>query len=182
MIIRSFASVITAISMLITGESIASGIIQTSDLSVKLSGNALTVEYSISELKEKYSSKTIKTQTPWSNGEQVIYRGISLSDLLNESPSLDHVKEIEGSAVNGYSTILSIKDIVAFNPLLALQRKCSKADMLKMKCDEGAYIPLATEDFGPIFLVWPYDSMPGSADPCDNSKWIWFFTGIRAID
>jgi hypothetical protein len=102
--------------------------------------------------------------------------------VLKENRLLERSQDIIASAANGYSAILSIKDVEDFQPILAVQRSCGESDVNRIHCEKGTFIPLGINDFGPFLLVWPTSSGSGGGALPDNSKWIWFLTGIRSVD
>jgi len=174
----SLALVLTAFA----GEVSASEFARLSVLSVVQREASLSTAYSADTLETRYSLRTIGTRTPWSKGEEIVYRGIPLADVLKENRLLEQSQDIVASAANGYSAILSIQDVEDFQPILAVQRSCGESDARRIHCEKGTFIPLGINDFGPFLLVWPVSSGSGRAASLDNSKWIWFLTGIRAVD
>ncbi len=149
-------------------------------LVIKNEAGQFKAALSLSDLKKSFKIKSIVTETPWSNGEKRAYRGYSLMDLVN-AEGWEHSSSIQGTAANGYALSISTAHIKTFNPILATEVGCTTKEAEAGLCRTGDYRPLSVSDFGPIFIVWPFDQLPGSVDPRDHSKWIWFLSEIRPI-
>jgi hypothetical protein len=83
----------------------------------------------------------VKTRNPWENG-RVAYQGVLLRDLLKYVKARGKVLEI--SALNDFTTEISVADAEKFNILLAYRR-------------EG--VDLTLRDKGPFFVVFPFSDV-----------------------
>lgn len=91
---------------------------------------------------EALGLESFTTSTPWFDGPQT-FQGVPMSRIMR-------VVGAQGSAVtaialNDYSTEIPMSDFTRFNVLLALKRN-------------GEY--MRVRDKGPLFIVYPYDSVP----------------------
>lgn len=147
-------------------------------LTVRNISDAVIRQYSMMDLALQFPNHQITTQTPWTNGEDRVYRGAPLLDILKQS-GINRATSIEGLAQNEFSAKISIADVKSFNPIIATEVACTTIEAETGKCNKGSFRPLTIQDFGPLFVVWPFDAMPSSADPHDHSRWIWFVNEIR---
>lgn len=90
-----------------------------------------------------------------------------------------NAKVIKGIAPNDYSARIDMDEIKRYNPIVASQIACNDVEAKAGKCHEGEFRPLEADDFGPFYIVWPFDSMPKAYDPGDHSRWIWFLTELQ---
>lgn len=82
-----------------------------------------------------------ETTTPWYNGP-VRFEGVRMQRLMQAvGASGEHVTAI---ALNDYTTNIPMSDFVRYGVLLAMKR-------------DGADMPV--RDKGPLFIVYPFDSM-----------------------
>lgn len=82
------------------------------------------------------------TTTPWYPGS-VRFDGVRMDRLLEVVGALGD--QVLAYALNDYTTELPVSDFAAYGVLLALKR-------------DGEYMPV--RDKGPLFIVYPFDSMP----------------------
>ena len=150
-------------------------------LSISDSSNQIVGELTKEQLSTKFKNKTITTQTPWSNGDLLTYRGPKVIDVLKDV-GLENAAAIEGYAANGFSAKLNMADVKNYSPILATEIECTADLIAKDKCTQGEFVALSVKEYGPIFVVWPFDQLPDAVDPRDHSKWIWFVTGIRSVE
>jgi len=83
-----------------------------------------------------------ETTTPWYNGP-VRFEGVSMSRLMQEVGATGET--VIAYAINDYSTEIPMEDFTRYNVLLALKR-------------DGQY--MSVRDKGPLFIVYPFDSLP----------------------
>ncbi len=142
-------------------------------------GGTATV-FTIAQLKAGFQEKTLKTPTPWSDGKEVSYRGVSLRDLLKDSKLL-YRTNVKVVAVDGYSTGLPTKLIKGLGPVVAFEVSCGADDVKAGVCaSEKDFRQLTDKDRGPFFLVWPYDKLPKTGDPHkDDAVWAWFVAAFE---
>lgn len=154
---------------------------------VNLDPNVLAVEgdpghprsiYREADLAKSFTPQEITTRTPWSNGVERTYRGYSLPEILAKNGLAD-VKVITGVAPNDFAARIDVRDIFKYQPIVASQIICDAAEARMGKCTEGRYRPLEADDYGPFFVVWPFDKLPKAYEPNDHSRWIWFLSELR---
>ncbi|MBR7539909.1 hypothetical protein KC221_27375, partial [Mycobacterium tuberculosis] len=73
---------------------------------------------------------------------------------------LANAKVIKGIAPNDYSARIDMDESKRYNPIVASQIACNDVEAKAGKCHEGEFRPLEADDFGPFYIVWPFDSMP----------------------
>lgn len=151
--------------------------------------NILTIEdeahkgpdkYPVDALRSRYQNVEIETRTPWSKeGEIVIFRGPRIADVLREH-GLDAGRSVQFIAYDNFTSEITLEEIEKYNPILAIDRACQEVDRTSGRCMPGQdFTPLAPEEQGPIFLVWPYEDLPAAYVPARNSIWVWFVVSIR---
>jgi hypothetical protein len=91
---------------------------------------------------ESLGMYTLETSTPWYNG-LVRFEGIRLQRLMQEVGA--EGDKVIAYALNDYSTEIPLSDFTQYEVMLALKR-------------DGQY--MSVRDKGPLFIVYPYDSMP----------------------
>ena len=91
---------------------------------------------------EALGTSELETTTPWYNGP-VRFEGVRMDQLMQEVGATGDTVVVY--AINDYSVEIPIEDFARYNVLLALKR-------------DGQYMPV--RDKGPLFIVYPYDSMP----------------------
>jgi len=136
------------------------------------------VRYTPADLQKYFQTDVIRTRTPWSGDRKLVYKGTPLLAILQRA-GIEGAAGVKLSAENGFAATISVDDIRLYNPIIASAVGCSDAEVASRKCLPDAFRPLSVQDFGPLFLVWPYDQMPASANPCDHSYWLWFLNEIR---
>lgn len=148
-------------------------------LSVEKEVGKPVVTYTAQELSKAFPPRIIETNTPWTNGAKVRYRGAPLKEVLSKN-GLSEAKIIEGIALDDYQAKLEMKEINTFDPIIATEIGCTDADRSSKACAVGQeFRPLTDADRGPYYVVWPYDQLPKASDPGDNSRWIWFLVALR---
>jgi hypothetical protein len=90
---------------------------------------------------EALGMSSFETRTPWYSG-QVTFEGVRMTALLDAVEAFGERALVV--ALNDYTTEIPISDFAKFNVLLALKR-------------DGNYMPV--RDKGPLFVVYPYDSV-----------------------
>jgi hypothetical protein len=148
-------------------------------LSVEKEAGKSIASYTAQELGKAFHAKIIETNTPWTNGAKIRYRGASLKEILAKH-GLSEAKFIEGIALDDYQAKLEMKEIDAYDPIIATEIGCSDADRSSAVCAAGQeFRPLTDADRGPYYVIWPYAQLPKASDPGDNSRWIWFLVALR---
>ncbi|MCV9909575.1 hypothetical protein OIV19_18400 [Brucella sp. HL-2] len=149
-------------------------------LHVEGKAGATLADYPIGALQNSFPSKVIETQTPWTNGKKVRYRGPALLDVLKKD-GLDSSALVTMLGLDDYQSKLEIAEIRKYGPIIATEIACSEAERTKADCSAGQeFRPLTDSDRGPMYIIWPFDALPKAADPGDNSRWVWFVVGLRA--
>lgn len=100
-------------------------------------------------------SVTFTTTTIWTEGEQT-FTGVPLSTLLQELGLVDGM--IEALAINDYSVNIPVKDALADQAVVAYQ--------LNGK-------PMSVRDWGPLWMVYPYESHPEYQNEVIYSRSVW---------
>lgn len=106
---------------------------------------------------------TIRTRTPWHQGEQV-FAGPSLLGLINHHGI--EGKLLLAEAINDYHSLIPIDELTPEHPILATRRN-------------GKTMPV--RDKGPIFIIYPYSSM-GKVQARILSQSVWQLVRLRATD
>lgn len=91
---------------------------------------------------EALGMSSIVTATPWYDGV-VRFEGVRMDALLRYVGATG--ESVTATALNDFSTDIPISDFSRFGVILALKR-------------DGIYMPV--RDKGPLFIVYPYDSLP----------------------
>lgn len=91
---------------------------------------------------EKLGMVSFKTTSPWYDG-LTTFEGIPLQKLMNYVGAKGSVVKV--TALNDYTTEIPLSDFDKYNVILALKIN-------------GKYMRI--RDKGPLFVVYPYDSMP----------------------
>lgn len=97
----------------------------------------------------------IVTSTPWTDGIKH-FEGIRLSDLLREVGASGQT--LHASALNDYQIEIPLSDADEFGVLIA------------MRIDGK---PLLRRNKGPLWIVYPRDSIPSLQDERYDSRWVW---------
>lgn len=71
------------------------------------------------------------------------WHGVPLSRLLERLPGARHPTELHLRALNDYSVVIPTSDIERYQPVIAYSR-------------DGQ--PMAVEAYGPLFLMYPFDT------------------------
>ncbi|MBA8904166.1 hypothetical protein [Phyllobacterium sp. P30BS-XVII] len=140
-------------------------------------GKPITV-YSLQDLENDFTYRDLTTVTPWTSGVARTYRGFSLTEILAKN-GMANAKIIKGIAPNDFSARIDMDEIKRYNPIVASEVQCTKSEAKTGKCEEGSFRALESEDYGPFYIVWPFDKMPRAYDPQDHSKWIWFLAVLQ---
>lgn len=91
---------------------------------------------------ESLGMESFETTTPWYNGP-VKFEGVRMQTLMQAVGATG--KSVTAIALNDYTTDIPLADFERYGVLLALKR-------------DGNEMPV--RDKGPLFIVYPYDSMP----------------------
>ena len=105
---------------------------------------------------EALGADALETSTPWHHGTQR-FEGVRLARLLDHVGA-DGLAALILHAMNDYTALVPLADVVRYDPLLALRRN-------------GADMPVA--DRGPLFLVYPFDKFPELDGPGFRARSIW---------
>lgn len=137
-------------------------------------------QYHVERLRSDFENVEIKTRTPWTkDGEVVTFRGPKIADVLRRH-ELDSGKSVQFIAYDNFTSEITIEEIRTYDPIFALDRACQDADRQSGRCAPSQdFTPLAPEEQGPIFLVWPYEKLPAAYVPARNSIWVWFVVAVR---
>jgi hypothetical protein len=93
------------------------------------------------DMLEALGMTSFETKTPWYGGP-VNFEGVRMTALLDAVGAFGDRALVV--ALNDYTTEIPVDDFSRFNVLLALKRN-------------GDYMPV--RDKGPLFIVYPYDSL-----------------------
>lgn len=91
---------------------------------------------------ENLGTVSFQTSSPWYNG-RTTFTGIPLQKLMDYVGAKGSVVKV--TALNDYTTIIPLSDFKKYNVILAVKIN-------------DKYIRV--RDKGPLFIVYPYDSMP----------------------
>lgn len=97
----------------------------------------------------------IVTSTPWTEGVKR-FEGIRLSDLLRQVGA--NGQTLHAVALNDYRVEIPLSDADEFGVLIAVRM-------------DGK--PLLRRDKGPLWIVYPRDSIPSLQDERYDSRWVW---------
>ena len=104
---------------------------------------------------EKLGMVTFQTTSPWYNG-RTTFTGISLQKLMDYVGAKGSLVKV--TALNDYTTEIPLSDFKKYNAILALKIN-------------GKYMRI--RDKGPLFIVYPYDSMPELNNQIYYSRSAW---------
>ncbi|MEX3021714.1 molybdopterin-dependent oxidoreductase [Kluyvera sp. STS39-E] len=104
---------------------------------------------------EKLGMESIQTTSPWYNG-RTTFTGIPMQKLMDYLGAKGSILKV--TALNDYTTVIPLSDFKNYNVILAL-----KVD--------GEYMRI--RDKGPLFIVYPYDSMPELNNQVFYSRSAW---------
>ncbi len=85
----------------------------------------------------------LQTTSPWYRGQMTTFEGISLQKLMDYIGAKGSVVKV--TALDDYTTEIPLRDFKKYNVILALKVN-------------GEYMRI--RDKGPLFVVYPYDSLP----------------------
>lgn len=104
---------------------------------------------------EKLGMMSFQTTSPWYNG-RTKFTGISLQKLMDYVGAKGSVVKV--TALNDYTTVIPLSDFKKYNVILALKIN-------------GEY--MRVRDKGPLFIVYPYDSVPELNNQVYYSRSAW---------
>lgn len=104
---------------------------------------------------EQLGLVTVETSTPWYNGP-VKFEGVSLDKLMKLVGASGERAVVV--ALNDYSSEIPVADFAKYNVILALKRN-------------GEYMPV--KDKGPLFVIYPFDSMPELKSQTYYGRAVW---------
>lgn len=93
-----------------------------------------------------------------------LFQGVLLSDLLALVGASDSANNLELTALNDYSAIMTYSDTQNYPMLLSLLA-------------DGAPIPL--DEGGPAIIIIPYDDYPNLDHITYDAQWVWSMTRIN---
>lgn len=103
----------------------------------------------------------IVTSTPWTNGTKR-FEGVLLSDVLREVEA--NARSLHAKAINDYRIEIPVSDANEFGVLIALRM-------------DGK--PLLRRDKGPLWIVYPRDSIPSIQYERYDARWVWQLNRIE---
>jgi hypothetical protein len=104
---------------------------------------------------EALGTASFETTTPWFDGP-VKFEGVPMTALLARvGASGERLRVV---ALNDYSSEIPIEDFAQYGVIMALKRN-------------GEYMPV--RDKGPLFIVYPYDSVPELKSQKFYSRSVW---------
>lgn len=104
---------------------------------------------------EKLGMVTFQTTSPWYNG-RTTFTGISLQKLMDYVGAKGSLVKV--TALNDYTTEIPLSDFKKYNVILAMKVN-------------GEYMRI--RDKGPLFVVYPYDSLPELNNQIFYSRSAW---------
>ena len=104
---------------------------------------------------ENLGMVSFQTPSPWYDG-RTTFTGISLQKLMDYVGAKGSVVKV--TALNDYTTEIPLSDFKKYNVILALKIN-------------GEY--MRVRDKGPLFVVYPYDSMPDLDNQIYYSRSAW---------
>ena len=110
---------------------------------------------------EKLGMVSFQTTTPWYNG-RTTFTGIPLQKLMDYVGAKGSVVKV--TALNDYTTIIPLSDFKKYNVILAVKVN-------------GEYMRI--RDKGPLFIVYPYDSIPELNNQVYYSRSAWQVSRMR---
>jgi len=131
--------------------------------------------YSPMDLRNQFKQEILATETPWSKGEIITYRGPRLIDIL-QSDRLP-ITNLIAKASDDYTVTIEKSDLETYNPIVAIDIACSSNEP---DCYNGIK-PLDLEQGGPFYIVWPFKKFPQRDQDTKNSIWVWFAITVRPI-
>lgn len=104
---------------------------------------------------------SFQTSSPWYNG-RTTFTGISLQKLMDYVGAKGSVVKV--TALNDYTTVIPLSDFKKYNVILALKIN-------------GEYMRI--RDKGPLFIVYPYDSIPELNNQIFYSRSAWQVSSMK---
>ncbi|HFS5789959.1 TPA: molybdopterin-dependent oxidoreductase [Citrobacter werkmanii] len=104
---------------------------------------------------EKLGMVSFQTTSPWYNG-RTTFTGVPLQKLMDFVGAKGSVVKV--TALNDYTTVIPLDDFKKYNVILALKIN-------------GKYMRI--RDKGPLFIVYPYDSIPELNNQIYYSRSAW---------
>ncbi|KAA9368346.1 hypothetical protein [Ochrobactrum quorumnocens] len=149
-------------------------------LKIETSTGKTLATYSSRELNSAFQTESYQTLTPWTaNTERITFRGPALGAVLARH-GLAQRAAVQLIAYDDFITEITQEEIRKYSPILAVERNCTKQDVERNTCAPGQqFRPLSMDEFGPVYLVWPFEKLPYNYVPGRNSIWVWFVVAIR---
>ncbi|MBJ8890322.1 molybdopterin-dependent oxidoreductase [Citrobacter sp. FDAARGOS_156] len=110
---------------------------------------------------ENLGAISFQTSSPWYNG-RTTFTGISLQKLMDYVGAKGSVVKV--TALNDYTTVIPLSDFKKYNVILALKIN-------------GEYMRI--RDKGPLFIVYPYDSIPELNNQIFYSRSAWQVSSMK---
>ncbi|MCU6671451.1 molybdopterin-dependent oxidoreductase [Enterobacteriaceae bacterium H4N4] len=110
---------------------------------------------------EKLGMVSFQTTSPWYNG-RTTFTGIPLQKLMDYVGAKGTVVKV--TALNDYTTVVPLDDFKKYNVILALKIN-------------GEYMRI--RDKGPLFIVYPYDSIPELNNQIFYSRSAWQISSMN---
>lgn len=142
-----------------------------------------TVErFNTEQLKTVFAQQTYDTRTPWTvEGETVIYRGPLLADVLSEAGQANGAS-VRVTAYDDFYSDIAMEEVGSYNPIIAVERNCTEEDRQSAVCaPDQEFRPISMVEKGPMFMVWPYDSLPDYYHPSRNAIWVFFPISVQPL-
>lgn len=114
-------------------------------------------------LLDSFDQHQIKTRTPWTEGVNV-YRGPLMREIL-EFLKADG-DEVYATALNSYEARIPMSDFTEHDVLVATQR------------DQA---PMPVREFGPLWLLYPFDHDPVLLDEVHRSRSVWHLSTVIVL-
>lgn len=151
-------------------------------LTVEQADNTVAAAYHIDEMSDAFEIQEITTRTPWTDqGQTITFRGPYVKDVL-AAHGLDEHPSVRFIGYDDFVSEIQLEEIQSFNPIFAIERQCTDEDRDNGNCTaDQDYRPITSKESGPIFIVWPFDSLPTSYVPARNSIWVWFVVAVRPV-
>lgn len=151
-------------------------------LTIEKATGDIAQTFTIEQLKTEFQPHTYDTRTPWSkDDETIVFRGPLMKDVLAKVGIADN-PAIKVIAYDNFVSEIRMDEIQSFEPILAVERKCTADDISQGSCKEGQeFRPISMLEKGPIFVVWPFDRLPSAYVPARNSIWVFFPVALRPI-
>ena len=110
---------------------------------------------------ENLGTVSFQTSSPWYNG-RTTFTGISLQKLMDYVGAKGSVVKV--TALTDYTTVIPLSDFKKYNVILALKIN-------------GEYMRI--RDKGPLFIVYPYDSIPELNNQIFYSRSAWQVSSMK---